>query len=108
MQDGNNLISVIVTAPNGITTREYTINAYKRNQEEEQAYLEEQKGRLEKLEEAYDIEMNSETNEEGTNVENNENKSNNKMVYIILGVMGIIIIIGIFYYVYRKNKDIEK
>lgn len=108
LQEGNNLISVIVTAPNGITTREYTINAYKRNQEEEQAYLEEQKGRLEKLEEAYDIEMNSETNEEGTNSENNENTNNNKIIYIVLGVIGIIIIIGSVYYVYKRNKNIEK
>ena len=110
LQEGNNLISVIVTAPNGITTREYTINAYKRNQEEEQAYLEEQKGRLEKLEEAYDIEMNSETNEEGTNSENNENTNtnNNTIIYIVLAVIGIIIIIGIVYYIFKKNKNIEK
>ena len=108
LQEGNNLISVIVTAPNGITTREYTINAYKRNQEEEQAYLEEQKGRLEKLEEAYDIELNSEINEEGTNSEDNENTNNNKIFYIVLGVIGIIIIIGSVYYVYKRNKNIEK
>lgn len=107
LQEGNNPISVIVTAPNGITTREYTINAYKRNQEEEQAYLEEQKGRLEKLEEAYDIEMHSDTNEE-TNTENNENTNNNTIIYIVLGVIGIIIITGIIYYVYKKNKNIEK
>ena len=108
LQEGNNLISVIVTAPNGITTREYNISAYKRNQEEEQKYLEEQKGRLDKLEEAYDIEMHSDTNEEETNAENNENTDNNKIIYIVLDVIGIIIITGIIYYVYKKNKNIEK
>ena len=107
LQEGNNLISVIVTAPNGITTREYNISAYKRNQEEEQKYLEEQKGRLDKWEEAYDIEMHSDTNEE-TNTENNENTNKNTIIYIVLGVIGIIIITEIIYYVYKKNKNIEK
>ena len=107
LQEGDNPITVIVTAPNGITTREYTINTYKRNQEEEQKYLEEQKGRLDKLEEAYDIEMHSDTNEE-TNTENNENTNKNTIIYIVLGVIGIIIITGIIYYVYKKNKNIEK
>lgn len=108
LQEGDNSISVIVTAPNGITTREYNISAYKRNQEEEQKYLEEQKGRLDKLEEAYDIEMHSDTNEEEKNTEKNENIHNNKIIYIVLGVIGIIIIIGMVYYIFKKNKNIEK
>ena len=104
LQEGNNKIIVVVTAPNGFTKRNYILNVYKRNKEEEQKYIEEQQENAEKLEEAYDIEMHSDTNEEESNTENNENKSNNKIIYIVLGVMGLIIITGIVYYIFKKNK----
>jgi hypothetical protein len=53
--EGNNSISVTVTSSNG-NKREYKINVYKRNLEEEKEYIEKQNQKAEKLEEAYKIE----------------------------------------------------
>lgn len=87
IKEGENTIIIRVTAENGITKREYNINIYKRNQEEEKSYLEEQKKQKQELEEAYKIEKTSTKNEK-----NIEEKEENK-VFIIVGIMIIIIII---------------
>lgn len=55
IKEGNNIVIVNVTAQDGITKREYKINVYKRNNEEEIKHEEEQKNQEEKLEEAYNI-----------------------------------------------------
>ena len=102
LQEGNNKITVVVTAPNGFTKRNYILNVYKRSLEEQQKYIEEQEENAEKLEESYDIEMHSDTNEEETNTENNENKTNNKSIYIVLGIIGFIVVIVIIYIIIKK------
>lgn len=61
LKEGNNLVSVYVTALNGFSKREYKVNVYKRNQEEETKYQEAVKDNQNKLEEIYDAEK---TNDE--------------------------------------------
>lgn len=95
IKEGNNKITVIVTAANGITKREYEVNIYKRNQQEEELYEKEQEENSEKLEEAYEIEKMSNENED----ENSDIQENNGRTGKYLLLVGIIsLIIGIIYY----------
>ncbi len=104
LKEGNNNITVTVTAPNGITKREYKIIAYKRSVNEEENYNKEQEEQKENLEEAYELEKTSVNSEEPPVVMANENSK-----YIIIGVISIsviaIIIIGVIIYKkYRRKK----
>lgn len=97
LKEGNNLITITVTAPNGITKRDYTINVYKRNLEEEEIYKKEEEENEQKLKEAYEIEKTSVENE--NNSEENAKPKNN---YAVIGLVGIILVIsaiggGIYY-----------
>ena len=55
LKEGNNLVSVLVTAPNGFTKKKYQIDVYRRNLQEEKIYKEKQAENKDKLEEAYQI-----------------------------------------------------
>ncbi len=99
IKEGNNIINIKVTAPNGITTREYQVNVYKRNVEEEEKYKVEQEEQKEKLEQAYEIEKTSTTSNDNVSKQV-EKKSTSR--YWIIGIIFFIvilsIIIGIIYY----------
>ena len=64
LKEGNNLISITVTAPNGITQRIYQVNVYKRNAQEEKIFREEQSKAQEMLEQAYEIENTASEDED--------------------------------------------
>lgn len=102
LKEGKNTVSVTVTAANGITKREYKINVYKRNIEEEKSYQQEQEEQKNKLEEAYKIEKTSNNNEESSIQEIEKEKSK----YILIGIIGAIVVMaitmGIIYYKKRK------
>ena len=74
LKEGNNTIIVRVTAKDGITKKEYRVNVYRRNLQEEETYKEEQKLMVEKLENAYEIEKVSVSNENNMS----DNKKTNK------------------------------
>lgn len=104
LKEGNNNITVTVTAPNGITKREYKIIAYKRNINEEENYKREQEEQKENLEEAYEMEKTITNSEEPPVVKADENNH-----YIIIAIVSIsvivVIIIGVFIYKkYRRKK----
>ena len=73
LKEGNNQIVISVTASNGFTKKDFIINAYKRNVQEEEQFINEQEMQQEKLEEAYDIEQTSKL-EENISEEANNNK----------------------------------
>lgn len=109
LKEGNNLINIVVTAPNGFTKRNYQINAYKRNLDEETKYQEEQKMQKEKLEQAYKIqelsanneENKSDKNESEKNGESNEKKQKgNLFFWIAIGI----IVFGILILQFRWKK----
>ncbi len=89
LKEGNNSISVIVTAQNGFSKRVYEINCYKRNQEEQSKYEQEQEENKKKLEEIYEAER----------VDNKDdifNKNNIiKVILITLLSIAIIIVIAV-------------
>ncbi|MCI8352215.1 MAG: cadherin-like beta sandwich domain-containing protein [Clostridia bacterium] len=96
LKEGNNNIIITVTAPNGITKRDYKITAYKRNISEEENYNKEQEEQKENLEEAYEMEKTSANSEEPPIIMANEN---NKYIIVVATISIIaVIIIGILLY----------
>ena len=55
LKEGHNLVNILVTAPNGFTKKNYRIDVYRRNWQEEEMYQEQQQENKNKLEEAYQI-----------------------------------------------------
>lgn len=108
INDGENKIIINVTAPDGVSKREYIINVYRRNEEEELAYIEKQNENSQKLEQAYEATKTSQTIENAENEENNKEefqientkKVSNKTIIIII----IVVIIGaaIVYFIVKK------
>lgn len=98
LKEGNNQIVVSVIASNGFTKKDFIINAYKRNAQEEEQFISEQEMQQEKLEEAYEIEQTSKLEE------NISEEANNNKWYIIGGIIVIIIVISIIGIIYLKKK----
>lgn len=98
LKEGNNQIVISVTASNGFTKKDFIINAYKRNVQEEEQFINEQEMQQEKLEEAYDIEQTSKLEE------NISEEANNNKWYIIGGIIVTIIVISIIGIIYFKKK----
>lgn len=119
--EGNNKITVSVTSLSGLKTKEYTINVYKRNLEEEAKYEEQQSHKKEVLEHAYELEKTSsiDENEEIYETQNNntilekseintEEKNDNIRILNILGVIFIILSITCAIIYWRRNKRNKK
>lgn len=101
IKEGNNLIKVTVTAPNGFTKKVFEVEVYKRNQEEEQKYEEEQSSNQEKLNEAYEVE-NVSAVEEIKSV--NEDQKKNFIVGFVFVIGLIIAIIVVITSILNKEK----
>lgn len=93
LKQGNNLITIIVTAPNGFTQKKYKINVYKRNEEEQNEYNKEQENQDKRLEQAHEAEKID------SNIESEKPKLSK--IYSIIIILGIILIIVI---ILRKIK----
>lgn len=91
LKEGNNLITVTSTAPNGTTKRDYKINVYKRNAGEEEQYKKQQGELEQKLEEAYNVEK--------TATGQINQKYNKKL---LIGVI-ILIFVVVGYIIYKKK-----
>lgn len=106
LQEGNNQLMIMVTAANGFTKRNYEVQVYRRNKEEEQKYQEEQKKNQEKLEEAYEIEKTSTDPIEQTDSMQNKNSSKKQLMWEIgiSFIVIIVIILGLWFYQRKKNK----
>ena len=101
---GKNIIEITVTAANGITKRKYQIEVYKRNEEQENSYNQEQEDMQNKLEEAYEIEkLSSDTNE---NIDKQEKGKNTNIVLgVSISILIVLLIgVGFWYYKYKYNK----
>lgn len=106
--EGKNLVSVIVTAPNGFTKKKYQVEVYKRNAEEEAKFLEEQNLKKEMLDHAYEIADLSATGEEKQGEESKkENDKNNLAIVSIAIGFGIVVLIGIFFYLRYKKSNLK-
>lgn len=94
---GYNKVIITVTAENGYTQKKYNIDVYRRNQEEEQKYQEEEAVQTEKLSVVLaDIEERENSNDETSNKENKvqeSRKANFPWIYIL--ALCVTLIIGI-------------
>ena len=99
LKEGHNLVSILVTAPNGFTKKNYQIDVYRRNLQEEEMYQEQQEENRDKLEEAYQIQELSgnidEVQEQAT--EGQSKKYENIAVWVVVAsVMAFVILWGIW------------
>lgn len=110
MKIGANKIEITVTAEDGITDKKYVLEVYKRNEEEERQFEENQKIEAERL--AVILEETRNNNEQNAIEENNNkneiNKENEKFkkdIHIgIWIIISVIIIIGIAFYFRIKQR----
>lgn len=108
LKEGKNIVNVKVIAENKISEKNYIIEVYKRNSNEEVEALEEQEIKIEKANELIE---EKEQNQEDTqqleheiNIQNNDNDKNNNIIIIIII---IVIILGSItaFIIYRKKKN---
>ncbi len=102
LNEGDNAITIIVTAENGFSEKKFQINVHRRNEEEQIKYEEEQKEQEKKLEEAYEIEKVSSEIKEN---EPEENLTNGAIWIIVVIVIIVIVCVTVFWYLkYKKNR----
>ena len=103
LQEGNNEIKITVTAKNNYTKKDYIINVYKRNYDEEIEYQEEQKKNQESLNNILEkTSTNIQSNDDNKQEYNEEqNETRNNIFYII----GIILFFTIILLINKKLKN---
>ena len=106
LNEGNNEISIFVTAENGYTNKKYIVNVYKRNEEEQKLADEEQEVNIQKLNAILGEENEEENQENNTDSIMDKIKEN---TWSIIGIsILIIIILGIVIYrikIGKKDKN---
>ena len=113
LQEGNNIVTINVTAENGFTKKKYAVMVYKRNAEEETLYKQQQEENKQALEHAYEIaELNTQDentvdNTVASDEENKQNEAENKNTniiwYIVLGMVVVLMVVIIIKYVKIKG-----
>lgn len=105
LQEGNNLIKILVTAENKITTKEYHIHAYKRTQEEQTKYEEEKKIETQRL-----STLLENTNEILSEAEKKEAEENGKMqgsslLFWVSAVICLLLASVVGYRIWKRQKE---
>lgn len=112
LKEGDNLVTVVVTAVNGFSTKKYQVEVHKRTEEEQTQYEQEQSEQAEKVEEAYEIEKLSSIEGEHSEEEREkaqEEAAKNTAIWCTVIVVVILIIGGIIFWYFRyKNKKLIK
>lgn len=93
---GNNIVTITVTAKDGVSVKIYTVNVYRKTESEE---IEEQN----KLEENNNINENNQINELLNQNVDSKNKKNNVILWIIMVIL-LVAVVGIVIYIIWKNK----
>ena len=107
--EGDNLVKVRVTAPNGYSYKDYIVNVHRRTQEEDKIFEEEQNANSEKLNsliDEKDLEFLSNEQEIANEEENKNNQTNNYRTISI--VLGLIVVVGVEVFVILKNRTKKK
>lgn len=105
LKEGDNLVKVRVTAPNGYSYKDYIVNVHRRTQEEDKIFEEEQNANSEKLNDIIDekdLEFLSNEQEIANEEENKNNQTNNYRTIFI--VLGLIVVVGVGIFVIKKKK----
>ena len=107
LQYGDNAVNIQVMAENGYTIKQYKVNVYRRNDEEQKIADEEQKINIQKLNAI--LEEQEEGEEQNTS--NNsiiENLEENLWFVIIYSIFSIIIVILVIYRIKKEKMDKNK
>ena len=103
LKQGNNIINISVMAPNGFSERNYSVNVYKRNLEEENKYLEELKNNKEKLDEIYETERINSDSENEKDKQEIKGKQRNIIIFLFFVII-VASCVGIVYVLKKKKK----
>ena len=108
LQYGNNVVNIQVMAENGYTIKQYRVNIYRRNEEEQKIAEEETKMNMQKLNAI--LEAQEEGEKEGKQSENSivENIQNNLWFVIIYIIFSILIIILVIYRIKKEKMGENK
>ena len=101
LKEGENSVSVVATAQDGVTKREYDVVVYKRNLEEEEKYQNEQKKNQDKLEAIYQAQKTegfSNNIEKSIQEAEKEEKESDFIEIIVIVVVAILVIFVIVKY----------
>ena len=103
---GKDNVIVTVTAKDGITTKKYNIEVYKRNEEEEIKYQEDVNKKIEEANNLLAKKNIEVTSIEGNieKVEDNSNNNNNKILIIVILTI-VVIAVGVVIIIVRKKKN---
>ena len=104
LQYGNNVVNIQVIAENGYTIKQYKINVYRRNEEEQKIADEEQQLNIQKLNAILE-EQNEEEEQENHENELIEIIKENKWGMIITSILIIIILCIVIYRIKIRKKD---
>ena len=116
LKTGNNKVIISVTAENGITKKDYLINVYKRNEEEEKENEQEQQNVIQEANTVMEriateaAENRAESTEEEQENENQEQIASNETVagkaLMIIGSIAAVLVLGLT--VYTIKRKVEK
>ena len=106
LQFGNNKVDIQIIAENGYTTKQYKVNVYRRNEEEQKIADEEAKINIQKLNAILEVQEENEGLEEKNQNEDNiiENIKRNLWFVVIYFIFSVIIIIFVIYGIKKKKK----
>lgn len=104
LKEGDNFVSISVIAPNNFSKKEYKVNVYKRNLEEENKYQENLKANQERLNEIYETEkVNVESEKEKDKQEQVKRRQRNIIIFLVFVII-IVSCVGIFYLLKKKSQ----
>lgn len=105
LEEGDNLITINVTAPNTFSRRVYTIKLHKRNNEETIQFMKEEQNNHEKLNGIYSVQRTStKTENKIKRTENNNEKNIKIIIYILISTIVFYIISKLIRILYKKSK----
>ena len=103
LQIGHNMISILVTAENGFTTRQYQIDVYRRNADEEKKKKQNDIAMAQRVNELLNAQEEAGSNAVRiSTVKENRSNGRNGMI-VLIGIVIIVIIVCIVYWL-RKRK----
>ena len=102
LKEGNNLLEIVVTAPNGFSKKKFQVEVYRRNEEEEKRYQEERQLQKEALEDAYEIEELSSNIEEVQEVATIEQTKKYGLIFAGIAI-GTVVLLVIVRWIWKRK-----
>ena len=108
LQYGNNVVNIQVIAENGYTIKQYKVNVYRRNEEEQKIANEEQQVNIQKLNAILEEQEKKEEEQNSSKNSIIENMKGNVWFDVIYIIFSIIIIVFVIYRIKKEKMDKNK